>query len=370
MTPLSGRPRCSRAASRTSSRHPLSVAHPRHEVFAGHTVARTTSFDEAHDAVCRVYLPHRLDLRGHDPCLDMRLNAVQLGNITAGHLRYGRDVRIVTAEAAHCHVDIPLVGATDSRSGGRDVGQSSTRCAGVFMPGAPAAIRWHADCEQLCLMIDRDQLERELETMLGRPIPGPVEFVTTMNLAGNGGRRWLESVALFKREFEGPPVLSQHPLAARTLERLLIDGLLLVQPHNHTDALTQWQRPAPSRAVREAIDLMEAHPEQPWSTSGLARNASVSARTARRLPACGRHAADGVPAGDPAQARACGALRRGAGFNVRDGGRHQVGIRASEPIRLGVPGEVRPDEAGDAARAMITARRFRTGRGHPPRQGG
>jgi hypothetical protein len=47
-----------------------------------------------------------------------------------------------------------------------------------------------------------------------------------------------------------------------------------------------------------------------------------------------------------------------------------VGIRASEPIRLGVPGEVRPDEAGDAARAMITARRFRTGRGHPPRQGG
>jgi hypothetical protein len=202
----------------------------------------------------------------------MRLNAVQLGNITAGCLRYGRDVGIVTTEASHDHVNIPLAGATESRSGDRDVVQSSTRCAAVFMPGALADIRWRADCEQLCLMIDRDQLERELETMLGRPIPGPVEFATTMNLAANGGRRWLESVALFKREFEGP-------------------------------------------------------------------------RCCRNTPS------------------------RGAGCHVRDGGRHQVGIRASEPIRLGVPGEARPVAVGDTARVMITARRFRTGRGHPPRQG-
>jgi hypothetical protein len=94
------------------------MATPR-ERFPGRPITRTTDLDEAQDAVSRVFLPHRLQVLGRTPHLDMQLNALQLGSVTAGYLRYGRELRMVTAEAGHYHVNIPLSGATESRSGSR-----------------------------------------------------------------------------------------------------------------------------------------------------------------------------------------------------------------------------------------------------------
>jgi AraC-like DNA-binding protein len=69
-----------------------------------------------------------------------------------------------------------------------------------------------------------------------------------------------------------------HPLAAKSIEGALVDGLLLAQPHNYSDALLHGTRVAPPRTVREAIELLEAHPDQAWSAPALASQVHVSVR--------------------------------------------------------------------------------------------
>jgi hypothetical protein len=82
------------------------------EPFEGHTVVRTADIDEAQDAMQRVYLPLTVKYLEDPAPLDMRLAAVQVGSATAGYARFGRDIRMVTADADWSwrgyHVNIPL----------------------------------------------------------------------------------------------------------------------------------------------------------------------------------------------------------------------------------------------------------------------
>jgi transcriptional regulator GlxA family with amidase domain len=73
-----------------------------------------------------------------------------------------------------------------------------------------------------------------------------------------------------------------HRLAVANVQRLLIHGLLLTQPHNYVDALSDDGRPASQGVVRQAIDLMRGHPESVWSTAELARATGVSARALQK----------------------------------------------------------------------------------------
>jgi transcriptional regulator GlxA family with amidase domain len=63
------------------------------------------------------------------------------------------------------------------------------------------------------------------------------------------------------------------------MERLLVDGLLLAQSHNYSDALAQPRFPAAPPAVRQAIELIRDHPDQSWTTTTLARRVAVSPRS-------------------------------------------------------------------------------------------
>jgi transcriptional regulator GlxA family with amidase domain len=66
------------------------------------------------------------------------------------------------------------------------------------------------------------------------------------------------------------------------LQHLLIEGLLLTQPHNYTAALIDDGRPASEAVVKRAIDLVRAYPESAWTTAKLARATGVSARALQK----------------------------------------------------------------------------------------
>ena len=62
---------------------------------------RTADLDEALDAVGEVFLPHQVDVLGRASELDTQLNVLRLGNLTAGYLRYGPEIRMLTVEASN-----------------------------------------------------------------------------------------------------------------------------------------------------------------------------------------------------------------------------------------------------------------------------
>ena len=128
-------------------------------------------------------------------------------------------------------------------------------------------------------MLARDRVDRELESLLGRPLDRALEFDVGMDLTTSAAAAWMHTVELVEREASRPNGLTRFPLAAVHLESLVIDGLLLAQPHNYSDALAAGATPRRPRAVRKALELIQEQPDRPWSTAGLAARVGVSART-------------------------------------------------------------------------------------------
>jgi AraC-like DNA-binding protein len=249
------------------------------ERFRGFPLLRTGDLDEALRVTSDVFLPHHVHVLERAVPLQVKLNALRLESVTAAHLQYGPEVRMRTTRAGHYHVNIALAGAVRSRCGRRAEVDSARLQAAVFMPGDPADILWGAGSAQLCIMFARDRVDRELENLLGRPLDRALEFDVGMDLTTPAATAWMGTVALVEREATRPDGLTRFPLAAAHLESLVIDGLLLAQPHNYSHALAAGAAPRRPRAVRQALELVQEQPDRPWSTATLAARVGVSARS-------------------------------------------------------------------------------------------
>jgi AraC-like DNA-binding protein len=243
--------------------------------------AQTADCDEAQAAMSATFLPLRIRMleRSGPGGVGMRLNALRVADVTVAYARFGRAVEVVTAEPENYHVDLPISGSARFRTGRLERVEGTPRRAAVFMPGESVGIDWSGGCGQFCLMFPRALLQRELEAMLDRPLDKPLVFAEAMDVSTDTGRSWLDILWLVERQARHAHGLLDHPLAAAHVAQALAAGLLLAQPHNYTDALTGPRRPAAPPAVGEAVELIHARPEHPWTTPSLARRVAVSARS-------------------------------------------------------------------------------------------
>jgi AraC-like DNA-binding protein len=241
-------------------------------------VLRTSDPAHAEQIVAKTYLPNTLDLTSSSTALRMELTTLRLGRTTVGKLSYGRSARLITAEAENFHVNIPISGHTLSSTGrGRPV-PIGVGQGGVFPPNAPAEIVWSAESSQLCLMVSGHVLETELEHLLGRSISLPLDLQFQMTLDGDLGRSWRAALQVVQHELNQPTDISTHPSIGCHLEGLLIDGLLLLQPHNYSQLITASSAPGSVNAIALAIELMEEMPCEPWTTVRLAQEVHLSVR--------------------------------------------------------------------------------------------
>jgi len=240
--------------------------------------ARTEDPREAEAVIAAAYLPNRIERTGAG-ALDLRLDSLDLDTATAGLISFGAESRLRTSEATNYHVNIPMAGQVLSRTGDASETRAGPGQGTVFMPYRPADIRWGRGATQLCLMIPKDTLELELEQLQGRPVSRPLVFAQEMDLSGPAASSWRASLDVLVVELTRGPALMSHARAARQVERLVVDGLLLAQPHNYSDALTRRGPSSGSRPVMAARELIEEHPEEAWSTSSLARAVHVSVRS-------------------------------------------------------------------------------------------
>ncbi|MET0788468.1 MAG: AraC family transcriptional regulator [Cellulomonas sp.] len=239
---------------------------------------RTEDPHEAEAMIAEMYLPSRVDHLGAGP-LEVRLDAMRLDTATVGLLSFGTETRLRTVEATNYHVNLPVRGGVVSRMGDNVEAEAVPGQATVFMPDRPADILWGTDSVQLCLMIPGATLVEELEQLLGRSVTGSLEFESAMDLSSPAARSWRASLEVFRTELTDGPAFASHARVARQLERLMIDGLLLGQPHNYSDALDRGSWRPSSGPVARARELVEEQPEEPWSTSALAVAVHLSVRS-------------------------------------------------------------------------------------------
>jgi AraC-like DNA-binding protein len=78
---------------------------------------------------------------------------------------------------------------------------------------------------------------------------------------------------------DGPDSLMRHAMVWEPLVESLIHGLLLVAEHPYRQALAAPAEPGRPAAVRDAMDIIEAGPHLPLTTSTLAKQCHISVRT-------------------------------------------------------------------------------------------
>ena len=245
------------------------------------TEVRTTDVDEAADALGRVYVAAELTPIG-TKSVKMQMNALQLPLLTAGYLGFGVDVTIRADDVTAYYIDAPLSGRAVSRWRDGGLVKTTTGSVAVFTPGTPCVLDWSDDCGQICLKVSEPQMRWQLEAMLNHPVRERITFDRQLNLNTTAANDWYHLLRLLAREARQPGGLLSHRLAVENLQHLLIEGLLQIQPHNYTEALTESEGPASAAIAKRAIDLIHAHPETPWSSAELARATGASARTLQR----------------------------------------------------------------------------------------
>lgn len=248
----------------------------------GHWTLRAEDPYEAQRLVSEVYLPHRLLLPVGTTTIEMELTGIQLGMLTAGRLSYGRKVRTLIDKVENFFVHLPITGQVLVRCGGREPVILSPGQLAVYSPGERAEVLWSADCSQLCLMVPRVTVETELEVLMGRPLRGELRFDFETRVGTQVGRRWRTALDLVLDELDEPSGLSGYLAAARHLEKIVLDGLLLSHRHTHSETLLQsagWAAARPATLpVRRAVELMEERPTEGWTTERLAREVHLSVR--------------------------------------------------------------------------------------------
>jgi AraC-like DNA-binding protein len=241
----------------------------------------TTDVTEATEILTHVYLPTRITPVGKGR-LSLRMNAMQLPGLTAGHVHFGTDVVANAPHVDSYFVNVPLSGWTVNRWADGHTETTRVGAAAVFSPGTPAGITWSGDCGQLCIKVSEKEMQRQLEALLNRQAGNPVVFARRLDLTSPKASNWFRLLRILEDEAgRGEGILS-HRLAVENLQQLLIQGMLLIQPHNYAEALSEEAPAAGGKVVKHAVDLMHADTGKAWDTSILALETGVSARALQR----------------------------------------------------------------------------------------
>lgn len=231
--------------------------------------------DEAQQIVSEALLPHRLHVRARAN-LTMELSATRVGAIAAGRVAYGQPARVWIDHTPHYIANLTLRGQAVSRSGTGSPVLTRAEEGVVFAADQPVVIHGSADCQQLSIVAPKPRVEHELERLLGRSLTRPLQFEAA--LSPDALRLAMPAFQLLLDEMRAPTGLVPRATIARHLEGLIIDAMLLAQPHNYTSSLTRESAAGNTPAIARAAELMRERPDEPWSVSALAREVHLSVR--------------------------------------------------------------------------------------------
>ncbi|MFE4519285.1 AraC family transcriptional regulator [Kitasatospora sp. NPDC056783] len=234
------------------------------------------SIEELRHVVGERLAPHKLAVLGEQRFAG-RFHSFHEGAVALYDLGYGAPVRLWTGELPDFYnVILPHAGGGRVVSNGAEL--SSTMS--VAGPGDQVTMDWDAGALNGALAMSRQAVEQALAVRLGEVPQEPPRFDPVLDPTDPAVRSWLRLAYLF-REFAVSELAQRSPLAVRHFEKLLIHGLLDVQPHSLGRGGTGGgPAPLPS-ALRRATDYCAEHAGEALSVADIARAARMSLRTLR-----------------------------------------------------------------------------------------
>jgi AraC-like DNA-binding protein len=144
----------------------------------------------------------------------------------------------------------------------------------------PMIIRPAPESRLDSVVIEQWALEAQVEDHLGRPVRKGIPFGAEVDLTGGSGLSLRRLIALFMDQLDDRDSMLSRPVVAEPLSHALINAILLTVDHPYSaDLRLPVSGRIGRRPVRQAVEAINANPEQPHTTASLARLAGVSSRT-------------------------------------------------------------------------------------------
>lgn len=234
---------------------------------------------EAQQCMASRYCDHRLKSGTSD--IRLRFGSSEFDNLSIDYLEYGADVTVEIEDAENFFfVGLPFSGEVKvSHCEGHLMASSSQ--AIVLSPSKPIEMEFTGASRWRVVKISRTALERQLATILGRPVTRPVIFDVGMDIENEhgAGASWLRTVSLLEQErgfsqslYVKGPCLSQ-------IEQMLISGLLYGQHHNYTDDMQARGNSVAPAHVRRAEKFIQANVQETIVIEDIVEASGVPRRT-------------------------------------------------------------------------------------------
>lgn len=237
-------------------------------------------FDLFRDTLNRHFYPARIEaLDPHPTMHEPRISAAHLSLTTIGYVQPGTTASVDPGDLSAYHVNVALSGQVVSRCGDKEA-IASPRVATVFSPDRHTSLpRWDGDAAQLSIKLSRTRVEEELAALLGHAVVKPIDFQLAFPVDQGAGQRWMAILSALLQSMT-PSVGRMHIRHLELLERGLITGLLLSQPHSYVDELTEEPNGSePKGALDRVLEEIEQAPDRGYTVADLARLSGMSARS-------------------------------------------------------------------------------------------
>ena len=250
-----------------------------------HLHFRSRDLDQAHSFLNSKDLS--FDVTKRDArALDVQINGFYLpAGLYVGLTEYGAKALVKpTPHRLDYWLWLPVRGRMQTTFGSRhhvsDVRQGAILSFPSMLPSRNV-VDEHAS--RITLVLCREQLERQLALLLGRPCDAafdpPLQFATVMDLTSGHGRSITRLARLSVTDFDQGGPMTSNPLTMASMEDFIVNELLLSHPHNYSDALYGSAPSIAPRDVKRAIDFIEANLQSPISLADVIGSAGVPGRT-------------------------------------------------------------------------------------------
>jgi AraC-like DNA-binding protein len=203
----------------------------------------------------------------------------RMGPVTLQDVVFGADTSIDCGDVCSTYrVFLVRSGRAAGKHRGLPAGGGAGSAA-VYAPEGASGLQWDAGTEILLLKMARHAVEDALGDVLGRQVTSQPDFAPLMPSDTAATRNWINMLGLFADQFFHPDGLIHQPLVGMPFVDSLVRGFLWAAEHSHRDVLMGVDRSVAPRAIRAAVDLIEAEAHSPLTLSSIAARSQMSVRS-------------------------------------------------------------------------------------------
>lgn len=242
----------------------------------------SSDVDEATEKVGEVFHPHRLTRVGPVNRFHAALDAVSVGAMVSGRLRYNSNSDLHCPTIDGYHVNVPLTGKLLSISRGVSTPVLPDKAA-VYSTGADARILSpeHSRLNLFAVKFARSAVHETLQDLLGRQIEEPVRFRGVLDLSSPDGRAWWTLlVNTHRSQLLGS--MMRDPRMAAPLTQSVMTGLLTLTENQFSAELQAPVAACAPSMVARAIEFIHASAGEPLTVADIARAVGLNVRTLQR----------------------------------------------------------------------------------------